>query len=61
MIREWLVPHHLVDNADRVKANWEKYRRRQAIVEPACPNDVGQVGRHPFGTIKRSWAILTPS
>ena len=30
-------------NAERVKANWEKYRRRQAIVE------------HPFGTIKRSW------
>lgn len=30
-------------NAQRVKSNWEKYRRRQAIVE------------HPFGTIKRSW------
>jgi transposase len=34
---------YVVANADRVKANWEKYRRRQAIVE------------HPFGTIKRSW------
>ena len=30
-------------NAERVKANKEKYRRRQAIVE------------HPFGTIKRGW------
>jgi transposase len=30
-------------NAERVKANKEKYRRRQATVE------------HPFGTIKRSW------
>jgi len=34
---------YVVANADRVKANKEKYRRRQAIVE------------HPFGTIKRQW------
>lgn len=34
---------YVVANAARVKANKEKYRRRQAIVE------------HPFGTIKRQW------
>ncbi|MCG8330276.1 MAG: transposase, partial [Chitinophagales bacterium] len=34
---------YVVANAERVKANWEKYRRRQSIVE------------HPFGTMKRSW------
>jgi hypothetical protein len=34
---------YVVANAERVKANKEKYRRRQTIVE------------HPFGTIKRAW------
>ncbi len=34
---------YLIANAERVKAEKEKYRRRQAIVE------------HPFGTIKRAW------
>ena len=33
------------DNAERVKANEDTYKKRQAIVE------------HPFGTIKRQWGF----